>query len=113
MDVDAPPKNRKNHIKLKGFARCIHTCDGRKCTNPSTKTLDWAREGGAVVKHAKSRTKHRNCSPACEGWSSLKPSGAAPSVKGKERAEESEQPMDQTEDDPAGVSPGEYSPTLQ
>jgi hypothetical protein len=67
---DEPSVNepRKKHAKLKGFARCVHTCEGRKCQNPTTNTLDWPREGGAVKKHAKSQTKHPKCSPTCEGW---------------------------------------------
>src|SRR5580658_8667331 len=61
----------RQRYPLKGIVVCIHQCPGRECTNRNNMT-EWKREGGAIVKHQKSKKKHKGCTDTCPGYKYLK-----------------------------------------
>jgi hypothetical protein len=90
-----PVKCKRVHQKETGTERCGHQCEERYCISPSTKSLDWKKEGNSAARHEKSMTKHPHCNEACPSFKNLEPST---------RPAQSSQPSSQTLSIPAGTS---------
>lgn len=68
-ETERSPQTRR--MPSSGTEICQHTCEPRSCVSLATKTLEWNRAGNSLKRHAKTRSKHPNCSPACPQYSNL------------------------------------------
>ena len=63
-------KRPRVHQRERGTERCGHLCEGRNCVN-SKGSLDWNKEGSAISRHEKSKTRHPQCNEECPLYDKL------------------------------------------